>query len=630
MCGITGILAPKPGSPIDRAMITRMTTSLSHRGPDGDGIYIDRGIGLGHRRLAIIDIAGGKQPMTDDSEAAVISFNGEIYNFEDLRKELIDQGCAFSTNSDTEVLLKSYLCWGADCVHHLRGMFAFAIWDRREKQLFLARDRVGVKPLYYAFAPDGSLLFASEMKALLAADILEKRLRLDALDDYLALSYVPDPKSIYEDIHKLAPGHRMIIRQSDMQPKVDRYWRAPVEPNRPVKIFDDLLPRLEEAVRLRMISDVPLGAFLSGGIDSSTVVMLMAGLSDQPVKTCAIGADDPTQDESQYADGVADHFNTHHRNRYISTNDRSLLDILTNCFDEPFADNSALPTYRVCGLARESVTVALSGDGGDELFGGYRRYQFYLAEEKLRSRLPYGLRKAFFGPLGRIYPKADWAPQFLRAKTTFESLSMSQAEAYFHTVARGVDRDRYPLYSQRFKQRLDGYHPHDRFNELADEVKGADPFSVIQYIDLNTYIPGCILTKVDRTSMAHSLEVRVPILDHQFLSWAVTLSSNVCLDPQTGKKPLRSAIRGKVPDDVLDRKKQGFSIPVGDWMKDEWHDLIADLPKSDVLMDTGLFDQTALTQMIQRHREGARNHGDILWSLVVLEKSLQRHGGAVA
>ena len=503
-------------------------------------------------------------------------------------------------------------------------MFAFAIWDRREQALFLARDRMGIKPLHWGNLRDGSFIFASEIKALMEAEQLDRSIRPDAMEDFLALSYVPDPKTIFKSVHKLAPGHFMIVKHGEA-PQISQYWRPPVSAQRPLRVYDDLLERLTESVKLRMIADVPLGAFLSGGIDSSTVVMLMAGLNDLPVKTCSIGLEDQSQDESVYADEVAEHFDTHHRARFMTINDASLLDILTDCFDEPFADNSALPTYRVCGLARESVKVALSGDGGDELFGGYRRYQFYLAEERVRSRLPYSIRSSIFKPLGKIYPKADWAPQFLRAKTTLESLGMSRAEAYFHTVARGVDRDRRPLLSKSFTKELAGYHPKYRFEELEGEIKGADAFSLLQYIDMSTYLPGCILTKVDRTSMAQSLEVRVPLLDHEFMSWATQIKASMCIQGGVGKVPLREAIRGKLPDTVLDRKKQGFSIPVGDWLRDGWRSKAEALKDSETLLDSGYFEREAVTKMVDEHLAGTRNHAELLWSLVVLERQLARY-----
>lgn len=624
MCGITGILAPKADIPIDRQLLKSMTDRLIHRGPDGDGLYSQLGLGLGHRRLAIIDLDSGAQPMATKDRSHILTYNGEIYNFLDLRKKLETQGFSFETECDTEVILAAYRMWGTECVHHFRGMFAFALWDNDRKILFLARDRMGIKPLHWSILKDGSFIFASEIKALMEASLLDRKIRLDAMEDFLALSYIPDPKTIFESVHKLAPGHCLVVKHGEA-PRIHQYWRPPIEKNRSVRVSDDLLIRLKECVDLHMMADVPLGAFLSGGLDSSTVVMLMAELSKHPVKTCNIGLEDQTEDESAYADEVADFFATHHRSRFMGGDEDNMLDILTDCFDEPFADNSALPTYRVSGLAKESVKVALSGDGGDELFGGYRRYQLFLAEDKIRKLLPRSLRFALFKPLGYFYPKADRAPRYLRAKTSFESLSMSRAEAYFHTVARGVDRDRGPLMSRNYCRTLAGYHPKERFVKLARDVKGVDSFSMMQYIDMCTYLPGCILTKVDRTSMAHSLEVRVPLLDHHFITWATKLHPDHCIENGSGKAPMKAVVRGKMPSSVLDRRKQGFSIPVGDWLKKGWRSNALHLKESSVLFDSGYFSRSGVGKMVDDHLSGKRNHEDLLWSMIVLERQLHKY-----
>lgn len=624
MCGITGVLITGDEH-VNQDALRAMTDSLEHRGPDADGFFWGRKVAFGHRRLSIIDMEGGVQPMLSDDEGVVLTFNGEIYNFRFLKRELEALGYRFRTNSDTEVLLTSYLAWGADCVSRLRGMFAFAIWDNRKGELFIARDRLGIKPVYYCSLPDGTFLFASELKAILTYPGVQRSLRLDALEDYLALGYVPDPKSILQGIDKLSPGCTLTVSAGSGRKTVNRYWQVDAV-TRPLAEEDpsELTERLEEAVKLRMIADVPLGAFLSGGIDSSTVVGLMSRNSDKPVETCSVGSDVPDFDESGHAQLVADHFGTHHRLRLISVHDSSLIETMPDIYDEPFGDMSALPTYRVCALARETVKVALSGDGGDELFGGYRRYRFHMMEEGLRSALPLGLRKAVFGPLARLYPKMDRAPQYLRAKSTFEALARTSAEAYFQSVSKMPDRDRLRLHSDKMRRRLAGYHPHDRFKELAAEVEGAHALSVVQYIDMHTYLPGDILTKVDRASMAHSLEVRVPILDHKFVEWGMRLNPESRIVDGEGKAVMKQAVRGLIPDEIIDRPKKGFNIPAGHWMREELAPMLRDLAKSEVLLDTGLFDRGNLSAMVEEHLSAQRDHHAALWTVLMLDRSLNR------
>lgn len=624
MCGISGIVTTS-STRVDQVALRRMTDSIQHRGPDDEGFFWSDHVALGHRRLSIIDVEGGLQPMLSQDEGVVLTYNGEIYNFQHLRRELEALGHVFKTSSDTEVLLVSYLEWGTECVSRLRGMFAFAIWDNRKGILFLARDRLGIKPLYYANMPDGTFLFASEMKALLEYPGFVRSLRLDAMEDFLALGYVPDPKSILNGIEKLPPAHTLTLAKDTGRQDLQRYWNLDlVTPPVVEEDHQALLDRLEEAVKLRMIADVPLGAFLSGGLDSSTVVGLMSRNSNSPVETCAVGSDVPEYDESGYAQMVADHFNTHHRMRLISAHDSSLLDLMPSIFDEPFADMSALPTYKVCALARENVKVALSGDGGDELFGGYRRYRLHMMEEKLRGAAPLMLRRAIFGPLSKMYPKMDWAPQVFRAKSTLEALARNSAQAYFQSVSKTPDRDRTRLQSQVMKKKLAGYHPHERFEELAAEVAGAHGLSVIQYIDINTYLPGDILTKVDRTSMAHSLEVRVPLLDHKFFEWGMRLSPDSRIVDGEGKAAFKQAIRGFVPDAVIDRPKRGFDIPAGQWMRDEMAPTLRALCKSEVLLDTGLISRSGLSAMVEEHLAARRDHHASLWCVLMLDRTLAK------
>ena len=439
MCGITGIFDTLGGRNIDSQVLRRMNDSQWHRGPDEGSMHIEAGLAFGHRRLSIIDIASGQQPLFNEDRSIMVVFNGEIYNYQGLIRELQSLGHVFSTKSDTEVIVHAWESWGAECVQRFRGMFAFALWDRNKQTLFMSRDRLGVKPLHYAVLEDGQLLFGSELKSLLAHGGLSRELDTLAVEEYFALGYVADPRTVFRQARKLAPGHSLIWHRGQSEPQLHQYWDVRFTGANVIgedEACHELVARLRESVSLRMIAEVPLGAFLSGGVDSSAVVATMAGLSDGAVNTCSIGFDDPKFNESEFAQLVADRYQTRHRLEVVKSDDFDLIDLLARLYDEPYADSSAIPTYRVCQLARQHVTVALSGDGGDEGFGGYRRYRMHLMEERLRSAVPYGIRKPLFGLLGRAYPKADWAPRFFRAKTTFEGMARTPVEAYFHSATR--------------------------------------------------------------------------------------------------------------------------------------------------------------------------------------------------
>ena len=516
MCGITGIFDTRGGSEINRAVLQRMNDSQLHRGPDEGSLHIEPGVGLGHRRLSIIDIATGQQPLFNEDGSVVVVFNGEIYNYQDLIPQLQALGHVFHTKSDTEVIVHAWESWGVDCVQRFRGMFAFALWDRNRQTLFLARDRLGVKPMHYACLDDGTLLFGSELKSLLAHGGLRRDLDPLAVEEYFALGYVAEPRTIFKQARKLAPGHTLTVRRGQPVPQPVEFWDVRFTLGNPIsaeQAQQELVHRLRESVKLRLIAEVPLGAFLSGGVDSSAVVQAMAGLSNEPVNTCSIGFDDPAFNESDFAQKVADRYRTNHRLNVVKSDDFDLIDTLARLYDEPYADSSAIPTYRVCQLARQHVTVALSGDGGDETFGGYRRYRMHLMEEKLRGALPPGVRRPLFGLLGRVYPKADWAPRVFRAKTTFEGMARTSVEAYFHSVSilRGPMRQQ--LFSAKLRQQLGGYNAQQVFEHHAGRADTEDPLALIQYLDMKTYLVGDINTKVDRASMAHSLEVREPLMD---------------------------------------------------------------------------------------------------------------------
>ncbi len=637
MCGFVGIFDRGQGREIDRALLARMNDSQAHRGPDEDGLYLARGIGLGHRRLSIIDLASGQQPLFNEDRSVVVVYNGEIYNFADLTAELVAAGHRFRTHCDTEVIVHAWEEWGAACVERFRGMFAFALWEANTETLFLARDRLGIKPLYWAELADGTVLFGSELKSLLVHPAFPREIDPCAVEDYFAYGYVPDPKSIYRAARKLAPGHTLTIsRRASAAAAPVRYWDVSFRDGDhdgpgEGEAVEALRAELAEAVRIRLIAEVPLGAFLSGGVDSSAVVALMAGLSADPVNTCTISFDDHRFDESRYAQMIADRYRTAHHVGHVDPDDFGLVDRLATFYDEPFADSSAMPTYRVCGLARERVTVALSGDGGDELFAGYRRYRWHNYEQMVRSRLPGPLVGPLFGFLGRAYPKLDWAPQPLRAKSTFESIALGAIGGYFHSVAVVVDGMRRRLYSPAFERELQGYHAQEVLAEHMRAAPTDNHLSRAQYADLKTYLPGDILTKVDRASMAHSLEVRVPILDHRFVELSARLSPKLKLRGGNGKYVLKKAMEPLVPDEVLYRAKMGFSVPIGKWFRGPLAATVRERLSGAALAETGMFDMGRVSRLVDEHRSGRHDHATVLWSLLMFESFLRQvHGSAPA
>ncbi len=620
MCGIAGIFDTRQQRPIERALLERMTTRLAHRGPDGAGYHVAPGVGLGHRRLAIIDLAGGDQPIFNEDGTVAIVFNGEIYNFHDLVRELTGLGHRFKTHSDTEVIVHAWEEWGEDCLARLRGMFAFAIYDARQQTLFLARDRLGEKPLYYTVQPDGTLFFASELKGVLANPAVPRQLDPHAVDDFFAYGYVPEPGSIYQDIKKLPAGHCLRFdrgRAGQVAPQ--SYWDVRFAPRANLTeqaACDELIALLRDAVKGQTIADVPLGAFLSGGVDSSGVVAMMAGIAPDQVNTFSIAFGERDHDESPYSSAMAQRYNTHHRSRQVNPESFDLVDRLGGIYDEPFGDSSALPTLQLCAMTREYVTVALSGDAGDELFAGYRRYLWHAREEKVRRLLPAALRGPIFGGLARIYPKADWAPRFLRAKTTFQELALDPVAGFFSSVSVVRDGIRQRMYGDAMRRELDGYHP---IHHLADQFARAgtdDPVSQAQYADLKTYLPGDILTKVDRAAMACSLETRVPLLDHRIVEWAATLPSDYRLRRATGKYIFKRALCPYVSDDILYRPKRGFSMPLSRWFRGPLYPRIQAAVTDPVLADTGLFDMAYIQNLLAQHRSGVSDHAAVLWSLL--------------
>ncbi len=626
MCGITGIFDIRGGGEISRAVLQRMNDSQVHRGPDEGCLHIEPGVGLGHRRLSIIDIATGQQPLFNEDGSVVVVFNGEIYNYQQLIPELQALGHVFHTKSDTEVIVHAWESWGADCVKRFRGMFAFTLWDRNRQTLFMARDRMGVKPMYYALLDDGTLLFGSELKSLMAHGGLKRDIDPLAVEEYFAFGYVAEPRSIFKQARKLSPAHTLTIQRGQPLAEPVPYWDVRFSLDNPISEIDaqsELVQRVNESVRLRMIAEVPLGAFLSGGVDSSAVVAVMAGLSKEPVNTCSMAFDDPAFNESEFARMVADRYHTNHRVETVKSDDFDLIDTLARLYDEPYADSSAIPTYRVCQLARKHVTVALSGDGGDESLGGYRRYRMHLMEERMRSVLPLGLRRPLFDTLGRLYPKADWAPRMFRAKTTFEGLARSSVEAYFSSVSilRGPMRE--ALFSDRFKSERAGYNAQEVFSRHAAQAGTDDPLALIQYLDYKTYLVGDINTKVDRASMAHSLEVREPLMDHELIDWLATLPTSHKIKGQEGKYIFKKSMEPYLPNDVLYRPKMGFSVPLARWFRGPLKQRVRDALLGPRLAATGWFNRNYLEHLIDTHDTGARDYSAPIWTLLMFEAFLR-------
>ena len=626
MCGITGIFDTRGTREIDHAVLTRMNESQHHRGPVEGGVHIEAGVGLGHRRLSIIDLSTGQQPLYNEDQSVCVVFNGEIYNFQELVPELQALGHVFHTRSDTEVIVHAWESWGERCVERFRGMFAFVLWDRNRETLFLARDRLGVKPMYYALLPDGTLLFGSELKSILAHGGLAREIDPLAVEEYFSLGYVAEPRTIFKQARKLSPAHTLLVTRGQPLPEPREYWDVRFTLNNPIAAEDaclELNAKLKESIRLRMISEVPLGAFLSGGVDSSAVVALMAGLSDEPVNTCSIAFDDPAFNESEFAKIVADRYKTNHHVEMVESDDFDLIDMLARLYDEPYADSSAIPTYRVCQLARKHVTVALSGDGGDETFGGYRRYREHLMEERMRSALPGAIRQPLFQLLGRVYPKADWAPRMFRAKTTFESMARNSVGAYFHSVSILREPMRAQLFSSKFKSEIAGYNALEVFNHHAERSGTDDPLALIQYLDLKTYLVGDINTKVDRASMAHSLEVREPLMDHEIVEWLATLPSSLKVRGQEGKYLLKKSMEPLLPDDILYRPKMGFAVPLARWFRGPLRERVRQAVLGSRLAETGWFNHRYLQHLVEAHQSGARDYSASLWTLLMFEAFLR-------
>lgn len=616
MCGITGIVGTHQNYVADAAQVHSMCQTIVHRGPDDEGIFAKGCAALGMRRLSIIDLSSGHQPIHNEDRSIWVVFNGEIYNFPELRRQLQSRGHRFYTNTDTEVLVHLYEDSGAGCVDKLRGMFAFAIWDEHRQRLLLARDRFGKKPLYYALTKE-RLLFGSEIKAILAVAPELCEVDPEGLLNFFYFGYIPDPLTAFTRIRKLSPGH--LLEFAAGQVRVTKYWELPrygvYEPSSEEECLEEMEKRLAEAVRIRLISDVPLGALLSGGVDSSTVVALMARESSRQVKTFSIGFSKSDFNEAQHARVVAQHFGTEHHELFVEPQIEETVQQLTRSLEEPFGDSSMVPTYHVCQLARQHVTVALAGDGGDELFAGYERYKKYLRRRWLRA-FPPGTGRLY---REQIHPRI---PSEWRGGRFLYNLSLSFRERYLDeiSVLPAALRER-SIFSKDFLYWADKQpSPYNLFRSYLDEGPTSDPLSSVQYLDAKTYLAGDILTKVDRMSMATSLEVRAPLLDHVFAEWAVQLSPRWRMRFGEMKYILKKlAERVGVPKQVLYRRKQGFSMPLVHWMRQEPSPALLEILLEPKTIQRGYLNLEGVRRRIREHRQGLRDRSWEIWHLLVFE-----------
>ena len=617
MCGIAGFITKTNDRSDERAAkLDAMCRVITHRGPDEQGTAIEGRAAMGMRRLSIIDLATGQQPIYNTDDTKLIVFNGEIYNYLELKKDLESRGHRFRTNSDTETIIHAYDEYGVDCVNHLRGMFAFAIWDNREQSLFLARDRVGKKPLFYTVTADGTFVFGSELKVLLTHGGVTREIEHGALDSYLTFGYVPEELCIFRGVYKLEPGYFLIFKNGEI--RTEKYWdfdySQPSLDEPEDKIAGDLLEHLREAVEIRLISEVPLGAFLSGGVDSSAIVGLMSQAMDQPVKTFSIGFNEDSFNELKYARLAAEHFKTDHHEFIVTPDLVNVVDDLVWHFDEPFADSSALPTYMVSKLAREHVTVILSGDGGDELFAGYTRY----VTDRKRSgleHLPSAIRKNLMRPLSKALPNN------MPGKNYLFNISLDAAGRYIDSISHFNGPKKRALYSEAVRNKMNGSFAlgEKLYREIVASSASDDQVDNLLYLDSKTYLPGDILTKVDRMTMASSLEARSPLVDHKLIEYVTRIPSHLKLKGTETKYIFKKAIAALVPRDILNREKQGFGVPINEWINSQLKDRIREDLADRRTLERGYFDAKYIRLLLDEHSRGRRDHSHALWTLWMLE-----------
>ena len=615
MCGICGVIHRQKDHPVEFNDVKRMCDVIRHRGPDDEGQFVQDNVGIGMRRLSIIDLSTGAQPIFNEDRSLAIVFNGEIYNHDDIRLELLAKGHQFRTKADTEAIIHAYEEWGVDCVEKLNGMFAFAIWDGRKQRLFLARDRIGIKPLYY-FQDNDQLVFGSELKSIVQISSVPREIEPKALDTFLTFEYIPSPYSIFKNVFKLPPGHWMIYE--DGQAKVRPYWnleyqKSELSEKQLFQKFDELL---EDAINIRLMSDVPLGAFLSGGLDSSTIVAMMRRRNES-VKSFSIGFDDPTYNELPYARAVAEHFNTEHFEEIITPDVAHLTEKILWMLDEPFGDFSVFPTYLVSEMARKNVKVVLSGDGGDELLAGYDTYIAQKVAQRY-AKLPSFLRKGMIEPIVNALPPTNKKKGFInKSKRFIEGARLSDHLQHVRWMIFMQSAEKEMLYSADFSDSLHGYNSFGFIEDYFRRSASDEPLDQQEYVDIKSYLVDDILVKVDRMSMANSLEARVPFLDHRFVEFAATLPGSLRLNGKRTKHILKASLERELPNQIINRGKEGFSIPIKNWMKNELKPMMLDSLSESNVREKGFFDPKFVNRLVDEHLKGEENHSHRLWALMV-------------
>jgi asparagine synthase (glutamine-hydrolysing) len=618
MCGICGIVISETDRRVDESILQKMTQAITHRGPDDDGFYLGGQVGLGMRRLSIIDLVTGDQPVSNEDGSIWIVFNGEIYNYKDLSAEFTSKGHKFATQCDTETIVHAYEEYGVTCPAYFNGMFAFALWDQSNKRLLLARDHIGIKPLYY-WLGEGSLIFGSELKSIILHPSVQREVDLDALDQFLTLEYIPTPRTIFKNVYKLPAGHRLIFQNG--QVSVEKYWDIPdIEtPENEEDVQEMLVELIDDAVKMQLMSDVPLGAFLSGGIDSSSVVAAMSRSSSNPVKTFSIGFDDATYNELPYARAVAKRYGTEHTEEILDPDIVDMVEKLVPHLDEPFGDFSIFPTYLVSEVARRDVKVILSGDGGDEIFGGYDTYVAEAMDRYYRF-LPGGVRRSLLpGLMARIPPRPEKKGVINKTKRFVEGAALPSSLQHTRWMMFLTENDRDLLFKAEVKASINGGSIPDLLGQHFMEKSHWEPLAQQQYVDIKTYLVDDILTKVDRMSMAVSLEARVPLLDFRIVELAVNLPAKMKINQGETKRVFKEAMVERLPGDVLNKPKQGFSIPIKHWLRGSLKPMMTDLLSQQRVRQRGYFNDDCVSGWVDEHLSGRQNHSHKLWALMVFE-----------
>lgn len=620
MCGICGIFnfSKNPGPPVDGKLIERMCDRIAHRGPDDEGVFVKGPIGMGNRRLSIIDLSKGHQPIFNEDGTVVIVYNGEIYNFQEIKEGLIKKGHIFTTHTDTEVIVHAYEEYGTDCVQHFNGMFAFAIWDDNRKQVFIARDRLGIKPLFY-LVQDGSLVFASEIKSILEKENIERKINFQALDHYFSLGYIPAPHTIFQGIKKLFPGHWMICNSDGIH--LQRYWNVNFEKRggqREEDLYEEFIELLKRSIKLQLISDVPLGVFLSGGIDSSLVVALMSEVCDLPPRTFSIGFDDALYDESPYSNLVAKTFSTVHHNYLVTAEVQNILGKIVEAFDEPFADDGAIPSFHVCKETRNGVKVALSGLGGDELFGGYHRYLGFQLSESIAG-IPFSNLGIWRKMVEQIPESRNGGYTVDRMKRFTEGLSFPPDKRYIHYLYMMNQERKRGFFSKEVQECIDSKMTFEELSSIYGRANAQDQMNRAYYLDLMTYLPEDVLALTDRMSMWHSLEVRVPFLDHHLVEFSATLDPKLKIKNFVMKYFLRNVAKRFLPETIVKKRKQGFVGPLSLWLMRDLKDYTLEVLSEKNVERHGYFNYEMVKQILDEHMSRRRKHETLIWAMLIFD-----------